>query len=555
MAVLLGMTVLILPTIASATVPTSWQRGISYSAWWHGLYSTNDSDRSLELLAITGANWISLIVTCYQDNLASTTISCASDPRTVTDADLVRAIQKAKSLGLKIMLKPHLDLSNDPSHWRGQINFGSDETAWSQWFDSYQTFIVHYAQLAQTNGVNQFSVGTELEGTTHRETDWRGIVSAARAVFSGPLTYAANQGGEEVSLQFWDALDLIGIDAYVSLTNKNNPTVAELKAGWMPHLTVFQALSQQWNKPVIFTELGYRSIDGTNQAPWNWQTNGAVDLQEQADCYQAFFETFVNQPWFQGVFWWYWQTDPNQGGTSDKDYTPHNKPAEIILHAYYTVTSEALFRIGVEGRVFSDGAFYCSSVGCFNAGNGADLAEGIESSESVESGDVLEIDPHHPRHYRKTQNAYSSFVAGVVPSRPGFILANHLGEENTMPESTRARSLVEERAQSPSRFSEMTLSHLLDSGPMALADLGGSVAQLAQNASMMRPLLALLGRVVAKATLEGGPIQPGDLLVSAFTPGHVMRCAKPPVCREAIIGKALEPLKTQSGLIQILIAH
>ncbi len=124
-----------------------------------------------------------------------------------------------------------------------------------------------------------------------------------------------------------------------------------------------------------------------------------------------------------------------------------------------------------------------------------------------------------------------------------------------MPESTRARSLVEERATSPSRFSGMSLSRLLDSGSTALSDLGGSVAQIAENASVVRPLLALLGRVDAKATLEGGPIRPGDLLVSASTPGHVMRCIELPACRGALVGKALEPLKTRSGLIQILLAR
>jgi hypothetical protein len=62
-----------------------------------------------------------------------------------------------------------------------------------------------------------------------------------------------------------------------------------------------------------------------------------------------------------------------------------------------------------------------------------------------------------------------------------------------------------------------------------------------------------MGRVKVKATTENGPIQPGDLLVSASTPGYVMRCSDPKECEGAIIGKALEPLEQGAGLILMLV--
>ncbi|MBI3460720.1 hypothetical protein HY009_07310, partial [Candidatus Acetothermia bacterium] len=75
-----------------ATVPDSWQRGLAYTAWWHDLYLTPESDQSLELLDSTGANWISLLVTCYQNKLSSTRIDCPTRSLTPTDASLVHAI-------------------------------------------------------------------------------------------------------------------------------------------------------------------------------------------------------------------------------------------------------------------------------------------------------------------------------------------------------------------------------------------------------------------------------------------------------------------------------
>jgi hypothetical protein len=66
-------------------------------------------------------------------------------------------------------------------------------------------------------------------------------------------------------------------------------------------------------------------------------------------------------------------------------------------------------------------------------------------------------------------------------------------------------------------------------------------------------LLALLGTVLVKATAEGGPIRPGDLLTSASVPGYAMRCPDPAICAGALIGKALEPLESGLGLIRMLI--
>lgn len=310
-------------------------KGMSFSAWWHGLYSTPESDRSLELLSQTEAEWLALIVTCYQEDVRSTEIQCLTDSRTPTDDDLLHVIHKAKQLGLKVLLKPHLDLEGDPEHWRGEISF-DDEDDWQAWFSSYGGFIKHYAELAQEGKLDMFSVGVELEGTTRREADWRKIISEVRAVYSGPLVYAANHSGEEAWIEFWDALDYIGVDAYYPLTSEKDPTLEELEEAWKPYLSRLETLSRRWDKPIIFTEIGYRSLEGANLAPWDWRTQGLVDLQEQADCYLAFFNTFWGKrEWFHGVFWWVWSTDPDQGGPQDTGYTPHGKPAEAILREFF----------------------------------------------------------------------------------------------------------------------------------------------------------------------------------------------------------------------------
>lgn len=310
------------------------QKGISYACWAPGLYSLPESDLSLAHLAETGAGWISLIVTAYQDNLESTRI--AAGPSTPTDDDLVHAISRAHSLGLKVMLKPHLDLAKDPSHWRGQIGQTyATEAEWTEWFASYRAFIEHYADLAAAEQAEQFCVGCELEATTWREADWRAVVAGVRSRYPGPLIYAANHSGEESRLAWWDAVDLIGVDAYYPLSNRYDPTLDELRAAWRPLAASLASLSARWQKPVILTEIGYRSLDGAAMHPWDWQIQGRVDLEEQADCYRAALESVYGEPWFGGIYWWSWSPDPSEGGPADSGFSPHDKPAESVLRAWF----------------------------------------------------------------------------------------------------------------------------------------------------------------------------------------------------------------------------
>jgi len=308
------------------------QKGMSFAAWWPGLYSSPEADQALAELKDDGANWISLIVTRYQDTIASTTIYAS--PGTPTNDDLVHVINQAHSLGMMVMLKPHLDLANDSTHWRGDIGVGFSEANWTAWFTSYKTFINYYAQLAQDYGADQFCIGTELVSTEFRAADWQAVIAGVRGIFSGPITYAANQGSEG-AINWWDKVDFIGVDAYYPLTNKNDPTLAELKAAWVPLAAGLKSLSENWGKTILITEIGYRSQDGANQHPWDYQIGGTLDLQEQTDLYRAVFESVFNQGWFAGIFWWSWDADPLQGGPCDMGYSPHDKPAEEVLRSWY----------------------------------------------------------------------------------------------------------------------------------------------------------------------------------------------------------------------------
>jgi Glycoside Hydrolase Family 113 len=306
---------------------------MSYTAWWQDSYLSSQSDSSLEILKLDNVNWTSILITWYQDSPTSTQIYRDS-LLTPTDQSLNHVITYTKNLGMKIMLKPHVD---PKTGWRGQIVPDSA----GEWFSYYKQFIFHYAKIAESLACDQFCVGTELEGTTlNHDADWRMIIDSVRVLFHGVITYAANWDTYQDYVPFWYYVDIVGIDAFFPLTSQNNPTLDDLintwKSRWIPELEDFQG---KVNKPIFFTEIGYRSLDGANTQPWNWQITGTVDTAEQRDCYQAAFEALWAKSWFRGLFWWNWTTDPNQGGPFDENYTPHNKPAERILKQWYQLNS------------------------------------------------------------------------------------------------------------------------------------------------------------------------------------------------------------------------
>jgi len=311
----------------SFSVP--FQKGFSYAAWWNSTFLQEESDISLANLDRTGTEWVSLVTTWYQDGESSTEIKPDKDS-TPSDESIIHAIDTIHSLGMKVMLKPHVDLYND--EWRGEIWF-DDEADWNKWFNSYRNFICHYASLAEQNGVEQFCVGCELVKTTARE-EWFDVIKDIRENFSGQITYAADWSNYQ-NVTFWNLLDFVGIDAYFELTDKNNPSMEELLNAWKKWKPGIENIHNSTGKEIVFTEIGYRSIDGCNRDPWNWQRHGKIDLQEQADCYGAAFKTFWDEQWFKGFFWWMWEPDPEIGGLNDDNYTPYKKPAEDVVKSYY----------------------------------------------------------------------------------------------------------------------------------------------------------------------------------------------------------------------------
>lgn len=246
-------------------------------------------------------------------------------------------VRKAHAAGIKVMLKPQVYV---PRGWTGSLDFIS-AAEWELWEADYERYILPMAQLADSARVDLFCIGTEFGvSVAKRAVFWRSLIQKIRAVYSGKLVYSSNWDDWE-RVPFWDALDYIGLGGYFPLVDAPLPTVDSLRQAWQPIKARLKAFSQQQQRPVVFTEFGYLSVDGCGWRNWELE-NGiearAVNEQAQANCLEALFNEFQAETWWAGGFLWKWF--PNMRGHEgypERDYTPQGKIGETVLRKWYKV--------------------------------------------------------------------------------------------------------------------------------------------------------------------------------------------------------------------------
>lgn len=323
-------------------------------------------DYNLDLARKFGVEWITIIPDWFfYPDLNSSTIrpwyvSDGPFPNksgwvtpTLTDEQIESIILKAKTRGMKIMLKPHVD----PIDWGPQQPKGRGDIQprnWDEWYSNYTNYILRYAKLAEKNKVEIYVIGTEIDPAAMEDHPYgpagggqteyfKKLISEVKKVYSGKLTYSSSCHGEcwgIRSIKFWEDLDYIGFEPYYSLTEKLNPTIEELKQGFLKGLNTWgKEVYQTYNKPLILSEVSYHSFDGSGKYVINTPSSPRLDLQEQADLYEAMMQALEERPWIQGVYPWAWylvRPDDNmEWQLRDTDGPFIGKPAGQVIKKWY----------------------------------------------------------------------------------------------------------------------------------------------------------------------------------------------------------------------------
>jgi hypothetical protein len=290
-----------------------------------GTWDTPEAADSLQRMAEHAVSWTALAYAAEQATPFSTVIDADLAP-TVTDAEIVAAIRGAKALGLRVVLKPVVNVADGT--WRAHIGFFDwdvpGEPSWSQWFESYRAFILSAARLAEAEQCEMLCIGCEMVRADGQEAHWRRLIADVREVYSGLITYNCDKYQED-HVTWWDAVDVISSSGYY-------PT-----GQWETQLDRIEAVVTAAGRPFFFMEAGCPSREGSAAAPNDWSLAGAVSGAEQLSYYEEMIRATSARPWVRGLMLWDWPARlyPLSEAADNDDYCPYGKPAGDYLRAAY----------------------------------------------------------------------------------------------------------------------------------------------------------------------------------------------------------------------------
>lgn len=291
--------------------------GVNFTAEWPGGYHSPTAETMLRQLPAYGVDAIALVPYAFTPS-HSTTLRWGG--RLESEQGMRHLAAVAHSLGMKVMLKPQVWTRGG---YPGDLQFSSPARE-RAWFGQYRRYLLHEARLAVALHADLLCVGVELSHLSRNEAEWRSLIAAVRAIYHGPLTYAANPGDEFEHLRFWDALDFIGLDEYYPLPDTLDTTALVRRVA---------QVQARFHKPVLLTEVGIPSERHANRHPWD-DAPAPLDLDLQARTYAAILAAFYPQPWCAGMFWWKIGTN-GMGGPEDASHTPWRKPAMQVMAQWY----------------------------------------------------------------------------------------------------------------------------------------------------------------------------------------------------------------------------
>lgn len=314
-----------------------FQTGVVFPRWGADVYGATDTDFNqgvTEVKRQTGAQWLEIVVTLYQDDVTSTDVHAGSG--TATPEAVAAGILTAKEAGFHVFVVPHLLVTygSVPDAWGGFVTF-RDPALQRAWFDGYWKALEPYAQVAARTGAEEFSVGNEYIGLENvPDALWNTLIARTRAVYSGVITYNTNWSSLDIfarRLPGWlknPALAYIGVSCYQSLVSAPATlTVQQIEQVWRQQfLPRLDALSNATQKPVLISEIGYRNSTDALYQPWVHSTGAPADPKLQAAAYEGAVRSALGDHHIQGIYFYAWENGP---------FAPDNLPAAQVLHSIY----------------------------------------------------------------------------------------------------------------------------------------------------------------------------------------------------------------------------
>lgn len=275
----------------------------------------------------SGANWLIFTPSWSFTRLAPPVLELQPG-QDVFWAEQANVLLTARDAGLDVVLFPTPNFPTEPSLWWEAAP--RDFSWWVSWFDHYRDFLLHYADMANFTGAKALILGGDwlspampggalADGTNSNvpadtESRWRAIISQVREHFKGTILWALPYSRYlKNTPRFIDAVDGVYILWAVPLAKTGDPIQ---EAGTILDKEI-QPFQERIKKPILLA-LSYPSASGalsgcvtnadgacvptSDLARPNLDVPGVqINLQEQADAYNAMFLAINDRAWISGI--------------------------------------------------------------------------------------------------------------------------------------------------------------------------------------------------------------------------------------------------------------
>jgi hypothetical protein len=316
-----------------------------------GYFASPEGMAQPERMAALNIDRVALIVSVYMDDYASTNIY-SDFIETPSDEEVQRIIERFHQVGIRVMLKPFIVLKD--STWQGmfrpppaqEITAGVRIDYRAQWAASLRAMLSHYADLAQRCGVESICIGNEYHSVEGFNQEWRAAVAAVRARFSGLVTsdFVHNTIRERAACfhdmgDWWKDLDFLSMSFYPRFP-KPEATVAEIAESLQPQVKQLRALSEEFQKPLVFAECGMRSTGFDPSGAAGFKGEGRYDGHIQGRFLEGIFAAFRPEPWWRGLVWWKWDEHQHRANffsdpAGPQTFTVDGKPSSEVMSRLY----------------------------------------------------------------------------------------------------------------------------------------------------------------------------------------------------------------------------
>ncbi|HUG34429.1 MAG TPA: hypothetical protein VMJ90_06635 [Anaerolineales bacterium] len=354
------------PPLVAATIPsrgTGFMAGVEYQSF-HDPSVGAFNITALQNIQGLGANWV-VYTPSWTFRRTNPVIFSEVPGRDPFWVETVTAVSQARALNINTAIFPQPRFAVDANDfWK---NAPRDGNWWSNWFDQYRAFAIHFADQATFSGAQALIIGGDwitpalpsgllVDGTpsgvpADAETRWRNLIGEIRQHFRGNLIFALPYNSTTIvaPVNVLRDVDAVYLLWFAPLTTTIPPNKGDMinEAGRLLDQNV-APVQIQVNKPFIIG-LSYPSstnsatgcIPNGNGGCLDWSALNRpnadlatvnLDLQQQADIYEAVFNALNNRTWVSGlVSRGYFAPVELQ----DKSASIHGKPADDLLWYWF----------------------------------------------------------------------------------------------------------------------------------------------------------------------------------------------------------------------------